>query len=180
MKLEIEKKFHLTLQQRHELEDLLLQLGAILRGEVFEENILFGGGSLDNKNRLLRLRRGGGKAILTYKERLDSDTTIRRRREVETEIENPEAIVAILSIGGYKPAIIYEKRRTTWELADTQLMVDELPFGLFLEVEGDEEAIRHVEDLVAPLKLMVEQRSYSEFVQAHGVKHDQLLESRFK
>lgn len=180
-KVEVEKKFQLTPEQRRQLESLLPAAGAALRGESFEENLLFGGGSLDNKQRLLRLRRSGGKALLTYKERLDSDPTIRRRREEETYVENPEAIINIFALmRGYKPAIIYEKRRTTWQLAGTEITVDELPFGTFLEIEGDEEAILHVEHLLSRLELVAEPLSYPELIQQHGVKRQDILESRFK
>lgn len=180
-KVEVEKKFQLTPEQRGRLEELLPAVGAAPRGESFEENILFGGVGLDNKQRLLRLRRSGGKALLTYKERLDSDPTIRRRREVETYVEDPEAIINIFGVtGGYKPAIIYEKRRTTWELAGTEITVDELPFGTFLEIEGGEESITHVEHLLSRLGLVAEPLSYPELIQKHGVRRQDILESRFE
>lgn len=180
-KVEIEKKFQLTPEQRQQLESLLPAAGAASRGESFEENILFGGDGLDNRQRLLRLRRSGGKALLTYKERLDSDPTIRRRREEETYVADPEAIVNIFGLtNGYKPAIIYEKRRTTWELAGTEITVDELPFGTFLEIEGDEEAIMQVEHLLGRLGLVAEPLSYPDLIEKHGVMRQGILESRFK
>lgn len=181
MKVEIEKKFRLTPEQKDRVENLLGEIGATLRGKSFEENTLFSGGTLDHTRRVLRLRRSGGKAILTYKERLDSDPLIKRRREEETYLDNPEAIIAILNItGSYKPALVYEKHRTTWELADTEVTIDELPFGNFLEIEGSEEAIGQVEKLLNLTELIIEPLSYAELVQKHGVKNEDIIETRFK
>lgn len=180
MKIEIEKKFQLTPEQKLRVENILPEIGATLRGKRFEENTLFGGGNLDHKRRILRLRRSGGKALLTYKERLDSDPLVKRRREEETYVENPEAIVAILSkTKGYKPAFIYEKHRSIWEVAKTEVTIDELPFGTFLEIEGDEEAIRQVENLLNLPELRVEPLSYAELVQKHGVSNGDVIETRF-
>ncbi len=46
---------------------------------------------------------------------------------------------------GFMPALVYEKRRETWTLGKTEIVIDELPFGLFMEIEGDESGIREVE-----------------------------------
>ena len=181
MKIEIEKKFQLTPEQKNKVENLLAGMGAELRGKSFEENTLFSGGTLDHKRRVLRLRRSGGKAILTYKERLDSDPLIKRRREEETYVDNPDAMVAILDItGDYKPALVYEKYRTAWEVAETEVTIDELPFGIFLEIEGPEEAIRRAETLLNLTELIIEPLSYAELVRKHGVKNGDVIETRFK
>ena len=46
---------------------------------------------------------------------------------------------------GYVVSIIYEKYRTTYLLDGTEIVLDELPFGCFAEIEGGDEAtIRQV------------------------------------
>jgi len=180
MKIEIEKKFRLTVEQGVMLDSLLPAAGAKLRGKAFEENIIFAGQGLDQINRILRLRRCDGKAILTYKERLDSDPSVRRRREVETEVAPPENMIEILSTIDIVPMLIYEKHRTTWDLADTEVTVDELSFGLFMEIEGDEDAIRTVESLLDRVELKVERLTYHELVLKHGTKNGDVIEARFK
>ncbi|HSE18452.1 MAG TPA: class IV adenylate cyclase [Pyrinomonadaceae bacterium] len=180
MAIEIEKKFRLASEQRLVLDSLLPMVGATLRGKAFEENIIFAGRGLDQLNRILRLRRTNGKAILTYKERMDSDKTVRRRREVETDVAPPENMIEFLSKIGVVPMLIYEKHRTTWDLANTEVTIDELPFGLFVEIEGDEDAIRNAESLLDPVGLKVELLTYHELVRKHGTKNGEVIEARFK
>src|SRR5437762_492118 len=112
MKIEIEKKFQLTWEQKRKLDTLLPMIGATLRGNAFEENTIFAGRGLDHLNRALRLRRSDGKATLTYKERLDSDQLVKRRREIETDVEPPDNMIDFLSAIDVQPALIYEKHRT--------------------------------------------------------------------
>lgn len=180
--IEVEKKYPLTAERKQLLEERLSEIGATSRGKVFEENVLFGGGSLDHVKRVLRLRRVGGRATLTFKERLDSsDAVVRRRREEETDVDNPDAVIAIFeTTGGYKPALVYEKYRTTWEVAGTKVTLDELPFGTYLEIEGDEADIGRVEALLDIEGLATEPLSYPELVQKHGVRNGGLVETRFE
>jgi predicted adenylyl cyclase CyaB len=180
MGIEIEKKYSLTPQQKQLLERRLSEVEAISRGKEFEENTIFGGHGLDNQRRVLRLRLVGGRAVFTFKEKMDSASLVMRRREEETVIENPEALISILdAAGGFKPALVYEKYRTTWELADTQVTLDELAFGTFLEIEGDEEAISYVEDLLNIPGLKAESKSYPELAQKYGRQSAGLIEARF-
>ena len=83
MALEIEKKFRLTSEQRKTLPLRLREIGATLRGEEFEENILYRGAALEVGSRVLRLRRVGNRAILTFKQRLPSASGIKHQREDE-------------------------------------------------------------------------------------------------
>jgi adenylate cyclase class 2 len=180
MKIEIEKKFRLSIEQRLMLDSLLPMVGATLRGKAFEENMIFAGKGLDQLNRILRLRRTDGKSTLTYKERLDSNQAVKRRREVETDVAPPENMIEFLSMIDVIPMLIYEKHRTTWDLANTEVTIDELPFGLFLEIEGDEEAIRNAESLLDRVGLKVEPLTYHELAQKHGTKNGEIIEARFK
>ena len=180
MAIEIEKKFRLASERRPILDTLLPTVGATFHGKVFEENIIFAGRGLDQLNRILRLRRTDGKAIVTYKERMDSNKTVRRRHEVEIDVAPAENMIEILSKLDIVPMLIYEKHRTTWDLADTEVTIDELPFGLFVEIEGDEEAIRNAETLLEPVGLKVELLTYHELVREHGTKNGEVIEARFK
>lgn len=63
------------------------------------------------------------------------------REEWETPIEDGAALTAILAALGYKPRIVFEKRRETWRLGPCTVELDELPvLGRFIEVEGPDEA----------------------------------------
>jgi adenylate cyclase class 2 len=179
MAIEIEKKYQLTDELREQVISRLQKIGAIACGEVFEENTIYGGGVLDEKECALRLRRVGDTATLTYKERLPSPTGIKRQREDETRVEDAKAVADILDALGYKPALVYEKRRATWRLADAEVVIDELPFGWFLEIEGDEESIDRTEKLLGLAGATVVHETYPRLTSILGRRNGRLIEARF-
>src|SRR5438067_4337081 len=179
MSIEVEKKYRLTREQHEQLVRRLRESGATAEGEEFEENMLYSGGGLDLSKQVLRLRRAGGRAILTYKERYASSSAIKRQREDETEVADAEALSSILNALGFKPALVYEKRRATWRLANAEIVVDELPFGFFAEIEGEEKSIREVEELLGLADAEAEMATYPELTRRLGVKREDLIEARF-
>lgn len=180
MGTEIEKKYRLSREQRAELPGRLREIGASAEGEEFEENTIYGGHDLVPRKNVLRLRRVGERVILTYKERFASPSAIKRQREDETRVEDGEALASILDALGYRPIIVYEKRRTTWRVAGAEVVFDELPFGLFLEIEGEEDVIVEVERLLGLAEAEAEMASYPELAQRHGEKRGDVLEARFR
>lgn len=183
MGIEIEKKFRLTSEQARRVRARLVEIGATRRGEEFEENTLYAGGALDPQSSVLRLRRTPGGAVLTYKEISTSAvpaSIIKHRREDETRVEDAEALDAILGALGFVPTLVYEKRRETWQVADAEVVVDELPFGLFLEIEGEESDIIGVERLLNLSGVEVETATYPELAARHGQKRAGLIEARFR
>ncbi len=180
MGVEIEKKYRITFAQRDELLLRLSQGGAILRGEEFEENTLYAGGTLDTERQVLRLRRVGDRALLTFKERLASSAAIKHQREDETRVGNAEALHHILCAVGFAPALVYEKRRATWDIAGAEVVVDELSFGLFVEIEAEEKLILEVEKMIGLADADAEMASYPELAARHGIKRGGLIEARFQ
>lgn len=179
MPIEIEKKYRLSRKQREEVLLRLSDIGAKRKGEDFEVNILYTGESLEMGESVLRLRRIGKKGILTYKKRFPSDSDIKHQREDETRVDDPDAMEAILEALGLVPALVYEKRRETWTLGRTEIVIDELPFGLFMEIEGTEADIRDVEHRLAIKRLRTEQLTYPRLTQKHGTERHGVVESRF-
>lgn len=181
MPIEIEKKYRLT---RERLEPLRLRLkevgAAVVREEEFEENMIYTGPGLDPRSRVLRLRRVNGRALFTFKERDPSPSAVKRQREEETEVSDADALAAILEALGYRPALVYEKRRATWRLNDAEVVLDELPFGLFLEIEGEEPAILSTEKLLGLQDAEAEHTPYPELTIRHGTKKGELFEARFR
>ena len=51
---------------------------------------------------------------------------------------------------GVEPYITYDKYRTTYEIDHAEIVLDEMPYGNFTEIEGD---IQTIESLVAKLGL---------------------------
>ena len=180
MGIEIEKKYRLTREQRERLIGRLQESGATHQGEEFEENTLYAGGNLDSSRQVLRLRRIGSRTILTYKERFTSASAIKHHREDETGVEDAQALADILDALGYKATMIYEKRRSTWLLNGTEIVVDELPFGLFVEIEGEENSITEVEQLLRLGEAEAEMATYPELARQHGEMREDVIESRFR
>ena len=180
MATEIEKKYRLTLEQREALSHRLRQVGATLQVREFEENTIYAGGSLDPRRQVLRLRRVGDEAILTYKERNESTSAIKHHQEDETRVEDAAALAAILEALGYRPTLVYEKRRATWHIRQAEVVLDELPFGLFVEIEGEENEIEEVEVLLNLGHAEAEMSTYPELAERHGERRGGIIESRFQ
>ncbi|NOR90662.1 MAG: class IV adenylate cyclase [Anaerolineales bacterium] len=144
--MEIEVKFYL----RH-LEDIRKQLiahGALLKTDrLLERNLRFDtpDRELAGKKHVLRLRQDN-RATLTFKRPLGQAET---REEFEVEIDDFESGRKILEALGYTDATLYEKYRETYQIDFIQVMLDELPFGCFIEIEGPSiESIRQMSDLL--------------------------------
>lgn len=179
MGTEIEKKYRLSRKQREEVLQRLPKIGAKRKGEEFEENTLYTGNDLEMGRAVLRLRRIGKRGKLTYKERAPSLSDVKHQREDETGLSDPEAMALILDALGFTPALVYEKRRETWTLGKTEIVIDELPFGLFMEIEGAEQDIREVESRLAIKRLRSEPATYPQLTLKHGKDSDGVIESRF-
>ena len=180
MSIEIEKKYRLTKRQRDAVLQRLPEIGAELQREEFEENTLYMGLGLEVGTTVLRLRRVGKQAWLTYKKRFPDTAEIKRQREEETQITDAEAMNAILEGVGLRPALVYEKRRQTWMLGESEIVIDELPFGLFMEIEGSKKSIVSAERKIGIKDLQAEHSTYPQLAKKHGKQNGKLIESRFK
>ena len=177
--IEVEKKFRLTKRQRDAVLKRLPEIGASLEKEDFEENTLYRGQALEMGSCVLRLRRVGKNATLTFKRRLPGASAIKQQREEETDVADPEAMEAILEALGFTAALVYEKRRQTWRLGRTEIVIDVLPFGLFMEIEGRVNEIKAVERRLGLKGLRAEHATYPQLTEKHGKLYDGLIEARF-
>jgi adenylate cyclase class 2 len=144
--LEIEVKFHLP--EVKPIRDRMLAMGAIHCGRVFETNVTFedASKSLKKQRILLRLRKDD-RIRLTLKSSLSRpDTQFKVHRELEVEVGDFDACHSILEGLGFHPEQAYEKRRETFVLNKTNLLIDTMPYGLFLEIEGEKSDIRNLAD----------------------------------
>jgi adenylate cyclase class 2 len=142
---ETEVKFRL--EDRPAFEVRLLTLGARCEGRERERNVLFDDavGTLKAKGCALRLRTTESGARLTYKGRAAFAEGVKTRLELESGVDAPGRIAALLAELGFLPRFRYEKHRTTWRFADPSrpvVVVDETPLGLFAELEGTDVAVR--------------------------------------
>jgi adenylate cyclase class 2 len=178
--IEIEKKYRLDKRRLVELNAKLADLGAEFGSEVFEENYLHRGGQLEERAAVLRLRKIGDRTILTYKEPVKKDSDFKHRIEHETDVRDVEAMEKIIQALGYKLSVVYEKHRKTWHFRDVEIVLDELPFGLYMEIEGEVEAIEKAEKELGIRDLMPEPQGYPRLAIKYGKLVGDVSESRFK
>lgn len=179
MAIEIEKKYRIDEDRMAVVTERLIQLDAAYLGETLEENLLHRGGVLDGRNAVLRLRKTGERAVLTYKERVATADAFKRQIEHETEVSSVEATEEIIESLGFQLAVVYEKRRRTWSLGDVEIVLDELPFGLYMEIEGEENAIEKTEKLLDIADLTVEPLGYPRLTLKYGTQNGDVIEARF-
>ncbi len=133
---EIESKYLVRDLQR--LAARLAALDArIVQPRTYERNIRFDqpDGSLRLAKKVLRLREDD-KARLTFKGPGEAQDGIYTREELEVEVSDFDSMQSILQSLGYAQFAFYEKFRTTYAFKQCLIMLDEMPYGNFVEVEG--------------------------------------------
>ena len=180
MAIEIEKKYRIDKKRLVELTAKLGELGAVFSYETFEENYLHRGGLLDEKTAFLRLRKTDAVNTLTYKEKVVTDGDFKQQIEFETIVSDVDATEHIIGKLGYKLSVIYEKHRKAWRLGDVEVVLDELPFGYYMEIEGSMKDIVKVEGLLKAGDLEVEARGYPRLTLKYGKLNGDVTESRFE
>jgi adenylate cyclase, class 2 len=141
---EIEAKFYV--QNPAILAARITTLGGqLVRPRTHEINYRFDAqdGKLRESGRLLRIRRDQ-RVLLTYKDGTQVEDGTLERRELELAVDDFETAMQIINALGYQVVFKYEKYRTTYECGNAEIMLDELPFGNFVEIEGERDAIRSV------------------------------------
>jgi len=137
---ELELKYYVLDLAR--IEQHLIALGAVCSQPRTQEiNLRFDTPdySLSNAGKALRLRYDT-QARLTYKGPSQSQEGIRLREEIEFVVDNFQAAKTFLIALGYQVSLIYEKYRSGYLLGDVQILLDELPYGQFVEIEGPDPA----------------------------------------
>ena len=140
--LEIEVKFYLS--DMDAIRDRILELGAVSMGRIFETNLRFDDADnrLIEKKSLLRLRRDT-KTILTFKsEPPFKNDQFKILKELEVEVSDFATMKHILESLGFREEQVYEKWRETFRLNSSNLCLDTMPYGDFLEIEGQMEDIK--------------------------------------
>jgi adenylate cyclase, class 2 len=148
---EIEAKFYVRDLKR--IESRIRELDArLIQPRVLETNLRFDlpDGGLRSKGQVLRLRRDT-EVKLTYKGAGTSAQGIVNRTEIEFTVEDFAKAKSFLEALGYQKIFQYDKYRTTYEVERCHIMLDELPFGNFVEIEGAD--ITAIHDIASQLNL---------------------------
>ena len=179
MAIETEKKYRLSEAQFNQIADELKEIGAKFIGEDFEENMIFGGGILAEQQAILRIRKTQNKTILTYKKRIQNEFAVKQQIEHETEVADFEAMEKIVESLGLIKNLVYEKRRKTWKFKNAEIVLDELPFGLFMEIEGSVTEIAEAEMYIGAEEFETEHETYPRLTAQLGKKNGKCIEARF-
>jgi adenylate cyclase class 2 len=128
------------------LRELKAQL---IQPRVHEINYRFDfpNNELRKNQNVLRLRKDE-QARLTFKGVSEErEGGVMSREEIEFVVEDFDKAKLFLESIGFTPVVFYEKFRTTYELNETHVMLDELPYGEFVEIESENiSAIKNVSD----------------------------------
>jgi len=137
---EIEAKFYVL--DLEKIKSRLLSLEArLIQERVLEINIRFDlpDGGLSSEGRVLRLRQDTD-TRLTYKGPGSSDQGVLSRTEIEFSVGDFEKARQFLEALEYQKIFYYEKYRTVYDVrasgVSIHVMLDELPYGNFVEIEG--------------------------------------------
>jgi adenylate cyclase class 2 len=144
--LEIEVKYYLP--DISAIRNRIVDLGADSLGKTYEMNILFDDANknLLKRKSVLRLRKDT-KTKLTFKSpplvsEDESDKQFKILRELEVEVASFSTMKRIIESLGFQKTLFYEKWRETFLFKDIVICLDNMPYGDFLELEGEKETIK--------------------------------------
>jgi adenylate cyclase class 2 len=163
---EIEAK--LKVDSLTEIEHKLGELGAEFLGEQLQTDYFFDNvnATLTKTDKCLRLRKQMAEksesSFLTYKGAKEK-SLLKKRQEIESEINDADSIHKLLLALGYKQVSIVEKKRRLWLFRNCEVALDQLPLlGNFVEIEGpDEEKISNVQNSLGLTDLPHISKSYA-------------------
>lgn len=142
--LEVEVKF-LVADLAAFRQQLLAAGGQVVKPRVYERNLRLDTAdeSLRQQDKLLRLRQDTAVRLTFKGPTLQTATSEAKvREEIEVEVADLAQTALIFERLGLLPSQVYEKYRESFHWRNVEIVLDELPFGNFIELEGEEEGIK--------------------------------------
>lgn len=139
-----ETEIKLAFSSPEDARRTLASAGAVPSHErEFEDNVLYDSEDrrLFREGRVLRLRRFGTDALVTFKGPPEGDGRHKVRQESEVRVSDGDEAARILEGVGFRPCYRYQKYRSTFDLPGVHVALDETALGTFIELEGDPSAI---------------------------------------
>ena len=169
---ELEVKF--LLQNLDKVIKKLEEVGAILtQPRTYERNLRFDTPKrrLTQNEQVLRLRKDRNN-LLTYKGPSENKDGVSARTEIEFTVGSFDKAQDLLEALGFQVSMIYEKYRTIYKLNDTLVTLDEMPFGIFAEIEGKDSIT--IQGVCNQLGLIWEQRTLLSYAQLFQIVKENL------
>lgn len=139
MTIPIETEGKWLVQDLRAVEFKLSVLGAqCIQPRTYEHNLRFDTPDrlLSSQHKVLRLREDSA-ARCTFKSPQRVENGIRRNQEIEFTVNDAEQARHFLEALGYQVYFVYEKYRAVYAYGGCHIMLDELPYGDFIEIEGE-------------------------------------------
>ena len=178
MSHELEAKF--PVDNFNAVRRALRAAGAEYHGTAIQEDTFFDTPHrhLYNTDRGLRLRKirvlrgaqGGFRSgwLLTYKGKRQQNRNAKIRRELQTQVDDGQALAQLIQAAGLEILLHIEKRRSSYKLGRCWVELDELEgLGRFVEIEAPSEAV--LQSVRRKLGLTAEPitESYPHMVESH-------------
>ncbi len=158
-----EREVKLYVTDLAKCESAIQSLGAeCTRERVHEVNLRFDTPDrrLSSVAQVLRLRKDRRNRV-TYKGPGNVDEGVRSRQEIEFTVDDFDQARLFFEALGYEVMMIYEKYRTTYEFEGAEIVLDEMPYGNFLEIEANDAA--QIESITKQLGLDWEARIFASY-----------------
>jgi len=138
----IEKEIKIRVDSLAPIQLKLEEKGAKFHGKAFQRTVRFDSENLDLESSKTFIRvRSGFNNVVTLKKKVNTNKNVFERVELETEVKDIEVMRQIFHYLGYTKEFIMEKYRSNWSYRGTEISFDEMPFGHFVEIEGEEDDI---------------------------------------
>ena len=135
---DMEREIKFYIQDLTAIAERLKLCGAeLIRPRILERNLRLDTPerALTQTGRMLRLRQDD-RVRVTYKANARIEDGVIARTEIEFGADDLEKARRLFEGLGYRVMVTYEKYRREYQLGDVTVMLDELPFGDFMEIEA--------------------------------------------
>ncbi len=138
-----EKEVKFYIQDLSKIADRLRVCGAEkIRPRMLEKNLRLDteDHTLQKGDRLLRIRQDD-QVRITYKDNAKTENGVVTRTEIELTCDDFNVTRKLFEALGYRVTVMYEKYRCEYRIGDAVVVLDEMPFGNFLEIEAPNSAL---------------------------------------
>lgn len=156
---ELEIKFLMNKNEADKIRKKILQFPNIINeGMAYEKTTMFDNKEerMQREDARLRVREikikkedTSSKIEFSYKRRIRADGGIKKEEEIENSfVADASSFFKILDKMGYFITTSYERHRETFKANNLKITIDEFPFGYILEIEGEENDINKICNLL--------------------------------
>ena len=175
----IETEVKISVDSFKKIKEKLSKMNAEHLATVSERNVLYDtpSGDLKKEDVTLRLRyekdTGKGDVTVTFTVKGHKiNDSLKKRCEFEVDILDQERMEDAIKAIGFVSSRIYEKVREKWLMDNVKICLDELPFGLYVEIEGDREDILRIAEALGFKDSQLTSQTYFEIAKDKGIETD--------